>query len=180
MGDPAAALATLQEAEQFVDGERFPRQLLVLRFNLLVVLCLLGRASEAEPLLPEVHALATRLGNALDLVRFRWLEGRVHFGCGRHGEAIAALVEVRGAFAEREIAYDCALVTLELAGFHLEVGDTAAARRLAAEAHPIFEMQGVGRETLMTLRVFVEAAERDALTLALVRQLVRELETGQR
>ncbi len=179
LGDPGAAFACLQEAERFVDGELFPRHLFALRFNALICLELLGRSPEAEPLLPEVRELAARLGTELDAVRLRWLEGRLAFGCGRAEEGIAALEEVRAAFASRRISYDTTLVTLELADFRVQHGDDRAARRLAAEAYSIFEMPGVGEEVRKAVCDFIEAAERDVLTPELLRKLARELQAGQ-
>ncbi|HYH44971.1 MAG TPA: hypothetical protein VEG34_04750 [Thermoanaerobaculia bacterium] len=180
LGDPGAALACLEEAERFVDGELFPRHLFALRFNVLICLDLLGRSPEAEPLLPEVRQLAARLGTELDAIRLRWLEGRLAFGCGRAEEGIAALQEVRAAFASRRISYDTALVTLELADFQVQHGDDRAACRLAAEAYSIFEMPGAGQEVRKAVCDFIEATERGALSPELLRRLTRALQAGPR
>jgi hypothetical protein len=61
---------------------------LIVRFNLLVVLCDDGRHLEAEQALQGVQELTERLGNALDLVRYGWLQARINAGLAR---AIAGL-----------------------------------------------------------------------------------------
>jgi hypothetical protein len=76
---------------------------------------------------------------------------------------------VRAAFADRGIAYDTALVTLELAVLYLEQGRTADVKALASETAWIFQAQGVGRELVATLRLFCEAAEQERVSVELAR-----------
>jgi hypothetical protein len=79
--------------------------------------------------------------------------------------------QARREFTERQMAYDCALVSLELAALHLEEGRTAEVRRLAAEMLWIFKAQGIDREALAALRVFREATEKEAATAELARRV---------
>ncbi|HEX6862223.1 MAG TPA: hypothetical protein VF414_05360, partial [Thermoanaerobaculia bacterium] len=176
MGDHEAAIATLQAAAPLVDGEREPRRLFALRFNLTVNLEHLDRHAEAETLLPEVRELAVRMGNALDLVRVVWLEGRVAAGLGRRDEAVLAFEQAQRDFTAREIAYDAALVSLDLAVLHLEEGRTREVRSLARQMMWIFTSQKIHREALAALRLFCEAAEREQATAALARQVADYLE----
>ena len=175
-GEIAGALAALREAAPLVDAAGEPRQSWILRNNLLLVLCQLARYGEAEAGLPELQARALALGNDLDRLRTRWVSARVAAGLGRRGEAAAELDEVREEFARRRIAYDTALVSLELAILHLEDGRGAEARALAEPMLWIFDAQGVGRETLAALSLFRRAAESETLTLALARRVLRSLE----
>ena len=73
----AKAVEALRQAAPYLEDEKDPRLLLCQRFNLLDNLLHTGRMTEAAPMLPGVHELAARLGNELDLVRLRWLEGRI-------------------------------------------------------------------------------------------------------
>ncbi|HTQ80672.1 MAG TPA: helix-turn-helix domain-containing protein, partial [Thermoanaerobaculia bacterium] len=114
LGDYEEAVANLGRALPFVDGECDPRLALVVHFNLLEALQLLGQQTEVEERLPYVRDLTARLGNQLDLLRLRWVEARVAAARGRSAEALAGFEEVRGEFTARGIAYDAALVTLEL------------------------------------------------------------------
>jgi transcriptional regulator with XRE-family HTH domain len=172
MSDYEGGLAALRQAAPLVDGEGDPRLLLCVRFDLLVFLCHLGRHAEAAPLLPEVRELAVRLGNELDLVRLRWLEGRVAAGLGQTEAAFVALRQVRGEFERRDLAYDAALVTLELSVFLAEAGRAREVKDLARHMTPIFQVKGVHREALAALSCFCKAAEAEAVTAELARGLL--------
>jgi transcriptional regulator with XRE-family HTH domain len=176
MGDIEASIATLETAAPLVDDEREPRRLFALRFNLAVNLEHLGRHAEAEALLPEVRELAVRMGNALDLVRVVWLEGRVAAGSGRRWDAVLAFEQAQRDFTAREIAYDAALVSLDLATLYLEDGRTREVRSLARQMMWIFTSQKIHREALAALRLFCEAAEREHATAALARRVADYLE----
>jgi tetratricopeptide (TPR) repeat protein len=174
--DHEAALSALREAASALCADCEPRFPLVLRFNIAGNLHHLNRDAEAEQMLPEIRALAEPLGNALDLVRLRWLEAWIGGGLGRSAEARTALEEVRQAFLDHQIEYDRALVSLELAVYLLEAGESARARDLAREALEIFERQQVPRETLAALTVFHQATEQERATAELARRLLRYLD----
>jgi tetratricopeptide (TPR) repeat protein len=154
------------------------RTLCVVRANRLWNLCHLGRYAEAELGLGEVMALARKLGNGLDLVRINWLAGTVAAGLGRISAALAALESVRGKFIAGGIAYDAALVTLELAEIHAAQGDTVLVKTLARESAPIFCAQAVHREAQVALDFFRRAAESEALSAQLVRHIYTYLQRG--
>ncbi len=179
LGDPEGSTAVLAEADLLIDGRREPRDAFGVRFNLLVDLCRLDRAAEAEPRLAAVRGLAERLGEELDLVRMVWLEGKVAAGTGRTAEAYAAFQQVRRVFTFRELAYDAALVSLELAVLLLEQRRMSDVRVLAREMVWIFRAQGVPLETLAALRVFCEAAEKETATAELARRVVSYLYQAQ-
>lgn len=169
-------LATLKQAEAVVDEGREPRLMCVLRFNLAVNLCHLGRYEDAVILIPEIRRLAIQLGNGLDLIRVLWLEGRTSAGLGRRAEAITALEQVRMELIFRGIAYDMALVSLELAALYLEERRNEEVKVLCQQMAPIFRAQGVHREALAALRLFSEAVERDTATVEMAQRLVSYLE----
>jgi tetratricopeptide (TPR) repeat protein len=171
MGNPSRALELLQEAAPLVDPARDPRLFLCLRHNVVWSLATLGRHEEARELLPEVAALSREIGNALDLARLRWAEGRIAAGLGEAGRAEEAFREVRRALVEQGIGYDAALVSLELAALYARQGRTAEMKELAGEMLPIFQAADVHREALAALAVFQQAAARDAATLELVEEV---------
>ncbi|HSK75316.1 MAG TPA: helix-turn-helix transcriptional regulator [Thermoanaerobaculia bacterium] len=179
LGDAEGSTAVLREAAPLIDGRLDPRLALVVRFNLLVDLCRLGRAAEAEPGLPIVRRLAEKRGEELDLLRVVWLEGNVLAGLGRTTEAEAAFQQVRRAFTARGLADDCALVSLELALLLLEQGRAAEVRALAQEMLWIFQAQGVHRETLAALRLFCDTARRKEATAELIRRVISYLYRAQ-
>lgn len=175
LGDPAGALAALRRAAPLVDEETNPRDALCIRFNVLVYLVAMGRFAEASSSVPEVRSFTTRLGNALDLNRLLWLEGQIAAGLGKAEEALMAFRHVRAAFAAREIAYDTALVTLEMSGLLASLGRTREVKDLARHLAPVFQAQGVHREALAALAVFRKAAEEERLTVDLAQRILRFL-----
>jgi tetratricopeptide (TPR) repeat protein len=176
MGEHARAVETLEKATMLVEGRREPRLLFALRFNLAVSFCHLGRHKDAAVLLPELRELAIKLRNGLDLIRVHWLESRVATGQGTRERAIEILAQVRSEFASRDLAYDSALASLELAVLYLMEGQTGDVKTLAREMAPIFQTQGVHREALAALQLFCEAAEREAVTVDMAKRLVDYLE----
>jgi hypothetical protein len=150
-----------------------------LRFNLAVNLGFLDRFEEIEVLLPELRKLAAELGNEIDLIRLQWLEGRVAAGLGQRGEAVATLSHVRREFDSRALAYDAALVSLEMAVLHLEEGRTAEVKVLARRMAPVFQAQGVPQQAFAAFKLFRDAAEREAVSIELAGRLVRYFHRAQ-
>ena len=179
-GDYEASLKVLELASREIDGERQPRLLCVQRFNVAANLVRLNRAAEAEPIVVEVQELAGRLGNDTDLIRTLWLEGLVLAGTGRLEEAVVALRQVRRDFEGRDLPYDYALASLDLALLYREQGRLGEVVDLAVEMKRIFEAAGVHRETLAAVILFREAAEKREITKEVVKRLQEYLKRAQR
>ena len=175
-GNVEASLAVLQEATPLVDAAREPRLLFGVHFNFAVLLCHLGRHSDSQRQLPDLERLAAQLGNSLDIIRVRWLAGRVAAGLGWRDQARTAFAEVQRQLAERRSAYDAALVSMELAIMELEDERPAAVRTLAEEMLWIFRSQAVHREALAALSLFKQAAETETITCDLARSVLVYLE----
>ncbi|HEX7186378.1 MAG TPA: hypothetical protein VF756_31440 [Thermoanaerobaculia bacterium] len=174
--EPERALASLLEAEPWAEKHGDLRQRFGMRFNQARCLCDLERFSEAQALLPQVRGLAEELGNKLDNLRVRWLDAKILAGFGRKEEARQAYEEVRQAFADDKVAYDYALVSLELALPLLNEGRTTEVRALAEEMVWIFEAEGVPENALAALTVFCQAAKQETVTVELTRRVLRFLE----
>ena len=166
------AIGMLRQAGSQVDAEREPRKVWIVRTLVLLNLSRLGRHGEAQLLLGDVRRLAQKLGNRLDLLRVDWIQGIVAAGLGQHHEAIPIFKRVRAQLIEDEIAYDAALVTLELAEVHASLSHTAEVKQLARESAPIFQAQKVHPEAQAALELFRQAAEREAVTAESIRQFV--------
>ena len=179
LGDPEASTAVLLEAEPLIDARREPRLALVVRFNLLADLCDLGRAAEARPRLGAVREVAERLGEPLDLTRCTWLHGKIEAGLENLEEAVASFTQVQRDFREAELAYDYALVSLDLSLVLLELGHGAKVAAIAEEMHWIFKRQGVHREALAALRIFCDAARREVATADFARKVGNYLRRAQ-
>jgi transcriptional regulator with XRE-family HTH domain len=180
MGDTHGALSALTEAAPFVEASRDLRLIFALRFNMADNLCHLERHSEAADLLPRVRELAVQAGNELDLIRVLWLEARVAAGQGRKEEARTRLEQVRRDFSARELPYDAALSSLDLAVLCLDQGGTGNVRTLALAMAWIFRAQGIHREALAALSLFYEAAQQETATIELTRRVIFEIERVRR
>jgi transcriptional regulator with XRE-family HTH domain len=177
-GDYAGAVSTLERAAALLP-EKEKRLRWGAHFNLMANLCHLGRAAEADPMLPALRDLAEQIGFKLDQVRLRWLTARIDAGMGRRRAAIEGFLGVRAQFAEKKIRFDEALVTLELAGVYLEQGRTAEVKRLMLQMAPVFRDQGVHAEAQRALDLFRRAVERERVTAADTRRFVAYLYRAQ-
>jgi len=173
------AIETFMQAAPLVEAAGNLRLRFAWRFNVAVNLCHLGRHAEAESGLGEVRALANRIDKRLDLARVMWLEGRVALGLGRGDEALADLERVREELTELKIAYDTALVIMDIALLRAGRGQTAEVKRLAEQAAWIFEDQGVEKEARRALDAFRRAARRERLTVDLARSIGHFLRRAQ-
>lgn len=178
-GEYEVALETLQQAEPLIDTQLEPRLLWVLQLNRGVDECHLENYGAAEQLLPRVEELAEALNTKLDGIRTLWLKGRTWAGLGRREEAFAALADVRAHFRTEEIAYDYAVVSLELATLHLEQDRTRLVKEIAEEMFWIFKGEKVHKEALAALTLFREAARRDKASADWTRRMVKYLYRAQ-
>jgi transcriptional regulator with XRE-family HTH domain len=179
-GDFEGALAALAEAAPFVEVSGDPHLLFALHFNRTDDLCHLERWEEAAKLLPVVTKMAAEQGNSLDLIRLGWLQAKVAAGQGRTQEAIAKLEKVSGDFTDRRLPYEAALSSLDLAVIWLKAGRNAEVALIAIGMKWIFEAKKIQREALMALRLFCDAAEREAATVELARRVIADLEKAER
>jgi transcriptional regulator with XRE-family HTH domain len=180
-GEYADSLTALEKAELLIAGEAEPRLIFACVFNRAVNACHLELYEEAARLLPRTEALAAAadLGTGLAGIRLLWLQGRTWAGLGRREEAIAALAEVREYFLTEKIAYDYALVSVELATLYLEQGRTGLVKDLAEEMLWIFKDQKVHQEALAALALFRHAAQAEEARVEWTRRLVKYLYKAQ-
>lgn len=173
--ETAASTDTLFEAAPLVAEADDPRLEFLLRFTLIATLCEEGRIEEASALLPEVQTIAVHLGGSVDLARVRWLEGKILAARGMGTEARHAFEEVAREFLSRRLAYDYALVSLELATLLLSENRTREVSSLASDLVWIFQAQEVTPNVAVALRLFLEAALQEAATVGLTRQVLQFL-----
>ncbi len=171
IGDPEGALRCLERASLAIDGDRQPRLRFGLVFNEATGLLKLGRPNEATPLVEEAQRLAEQLGNEIDLIRTTWLTANCLAGLGQRQEALVKLEQVRQEFETREHPFDYGLASLDVALLYREEGRFAEIKILAAEILKIFTAQQVHREALAAVILFQEAAEKERVTVEMVRKL---------
>lgn len=152
------AVYHLREGLARIDSEAEPRLLLVAHHNLMLSLSDAGRHAEALVALEQSRKLYLKLGSRMDLVRLRWLEGRIALGLGRLAEAERSLGLAFEAFVEREIGLDAAFVGLDLAHAYARRGDFAGVQRVVTEILPVFQSCHVQTDALAALTLFRDAA----------------------
>jgi len=175
MGDLEEAVALLEQVKETTSPEEEARLLLAIWNNLSDALSKLDRFEEAAALLPQARAHLLKAGGDLNRVRLMWMEGRVTAGLGNVEEGIALLARVRGEFASRDMAYDVALVSLEIAVLYAGLGRTDQVKTLARHMTPIFQAHAIHREALAALTLFRKAAEQERVTVEFAREVLSYL-----
>jgi tetratricopeptide (TPR) repeat protein len=175
MGNPWGSLKALDEAAPFVESSGDQRLRFAFCFKRANSLSHLERFDEAAALLPEVREMAVQQANELDLLRVMWLTAKADAGQGRMEEAVAGLEQVCREFAARELPYDAALASLDLAVLYLKESRTAAVRDLALAMGRIFKMKGIDREALAAFSLFCDAARQEIATVELARRVRAEM-----
>ena len=87
---------------------------------------------------------------------------------------------MRREFLTRGLAFDAALVSLELAVLYLEEGKTTEVRALTGDLLEIFRSRDVHREALAALTVFHNAALLETATAERARELATYLTRASR
>ncbi|HEY0553016.1 MAG TPA: hypothetical protein VGG20_02050 [Thermoanaerobaculia bacterium] len=145
-GYPQKAVALIKEGLQSIDPTRDPPLEARFQVNLLDALAAAGEYHQASLQLLQ-GGLRQRLADEpLNLLKLRWVEGKVHAGLGRREKAERALSDVRQEFLRQGQAYDAALVGLDLAALWTGQGRVAQVRRLAKEVYATLKGLGVQRE----------------------------------
>ena len=167
-GDNEAALDLLHRGLSLLDPEEDGRLLLVAHHNLVLLMVDTGRYREALERMEEMRVLHLQLGGRIDFLRFRWAEGRTYAGLGWLRQAAAHFEDARRGLIAEGLAYDVALVSLDLAAVYAQEGRDAEVRTLAEEMLPLFRSAEAHKEALAALLVFHEAARREAATVGLI------------
>lgn len=174
-GDFEAAAEDFRTSLFLLDGTREPRLLVMGQHNLIGCLHEAGHSAEAAALIPEARRLYEQVGALTYLPRLRWTEGRILTALGRPAEAEAVLLEVRDRFVEEALAFDAALVSLDLSTLYLGQGRPEETKDLAAELIPIFQSHEIYHEALASLILFQQAAGMEQLTAGLIEEIAAYL-----
>ncbi len=169
--DPEAAIRHLTEGIRDVDPATDARLLVAAQHNLILFLAESGRYDEAMQLLERARPLYHQVGDQMSLLRLRWLEGKIGIALGQFAEAEEILRGLRRELIERDLGFDAALLSLDLANIYARQGRSAEMRRLAEEMLPIFKSRDIHREAIAALLVFQKAAEMERVTLGLIREV---------
>ncbi|HSG41095.1 MAG TPA: tetratricopeptide repeat protein [Thermoanaerobaculia bacterium] len=172
-GMPDLAIPPLREALALIDGEQEPRLLLSAWHNLITNLVEAGRYMEAQGLFIEARPLYARFSEGWVRHRRCWIEGRIARGLGQAREAETHLLSARDGFVAGGIAYDAALVSLDLAALYAEQGRASDLEALAGEMLAVFAALEIEREALAAFSFLRRAAAARRATLGVVTSIAR-------
>jgi len=174
--DFEAASNCFRESLFLLDGNEEPRLLALSQVNLIGCLVDGGRAAEAAALIPESFKLIEEVGKRTDFLRLRWIQGLAAVSLGQPEQAERIFLELVDAFTEDRLAYDVALVSLELSAIYARQGRTTDVKRLAAKMLPIFQSCEVHREAIAALIFFQKAAEKEKLSAGILEKVTTFLQ----
>lgn len=171
----AEALPVLREALRLLDPEHDLRLFLTAAHNMVKALHLVGYSIAARSLIAELRPLHDRLSDRVNRLRLEWLEAQIDHELGALAKAEEKLRRVRDGFLAHEMAYDAALVSLDLAALYAAQHRFPEIRQLAIEMFPIFQSRRIHREALAALILFRESIAGGRADLALLAEVRRFL-----
>jgi tetratricopeptide (TPR) repeat protein len=173
--DPWGAIRLIEEGIALLDPRRDPALLFTAVHSLTWFLVEAGEEDAAQRLIGTSAGLYTHFAGAVDLVKLRWMEGRIASSLGNLEGARAAFAEARQGFARHAKPGDVALVSLDLAAVYLRLGQPSEVGRLAEEMLVTFRALGIRREAIAALLLLKEAAQTERATLALCAEIATQL-----
>ncbi len=168
-GQPEEGLQLLVQGLPMIDRARDPKLVFHTLHNILLFRVELGEYEAAQRQLQRMRSLYAAHAAWLDLVKLHRLEAEIAAGLGDLETAEATFQQIRQDLNEAGLAYQAALVSLDLASVWLRQGRTADVRRLVTETTAAFRVLGTEREALSALHLLQDALERDQATLDVVR-----------
>lgn len=169
--DPRA-VETVAEAIPLLDPDREPRTYYAAHHNLAIYLDGLGQTERAVSVLEQALSLPGAKHASIGL-RIEWFYGRLQRRTGNMLAAETALGRVVDGFLSLSSPLAAAEAALELGTLLFELRRFSEVRELAARTLPIFRSQGIHREALAAYTLFVQAAEAETLTQALLTELTQ-------
>jgi tetratricopeptide (TPR) repeat protein len=170
-GQPREAVSLLRKGLHLLSPERDPRLLAIGRQSLLDAMVACGDFLEAGQILLGGGLRQAFATDPLNLLKLRWVEGKVLAGLGKLSRAERVFGEVKEEFLLRNRDYDAALVGLELAAIWLQQGKVARVQELAEETYEILRDLGIHQEAFKAVLVLREACRQQAVTLGLLRHV---------
>jgi len=156
-GSPEKGIPVLNRGLDLLEPDRDPTLVAHTVQTMISFLVDLGRFKTARRLIWRSRALLVEHGNALILLRLRWLEGRIYAGLSDFPRAEAAFQDSRNGFAEHGQVYPAALAGLDLAALWARQGRYSEVNALAQEMIATFRALRIAREAIVTLLILQKA-----------------------
>jgi tetratricopeptide (TPR) repeat protein len=170
-GRPRQAIGILEQGLRLVEADRDPELPVIGQKGLLDALVEAGELGRANRMLLASGLREAFAKEPLNLLKLRWVEGKVHAGLGRFKRAESIYCSVRVELLRLGRHYDAALLGLELAALWLRQGRAAEVRTLAEEMYETFELLEVPQAAQHAL-FFVRAACRlQRLTVPMIHRV---------
>lgn len=174
-GHPEQGIPLLYEAIELIDAEQDPRLLLCAQHNLIQDLAETGQCFEAHRLYRSTCDLYRTFAEPWAQNRRKWVKAKIALGQEKTTQAERLFLAARDGFIEEGIAYDTALVSLDLAVLYARQGRMDDLKRLSEEMLPIFSSLQVHREALAALCFLRKALEAEQASLELVSRVAKFL-----
>jgi tetratricopeptide (TPR) repeat protein len=175
-GSPREAVALLETGLSLLRVEGGTELISIGQQALLDALADCGEYQQASRLLLRSGLREAFADEPINLLKLRWVEGKIHAGLGRLDTAERAFSQVRQEFLRLGQFYEAALVGIELAAVWLQQGRATEVQELATEMHEIFDELGVEREAAKAFYFIREACRSQVVNLLLIERIRAFLE----
>lgn len=175
-GYPRKAVDVLERGLKVIEPNRDSHLVSIAQQVLLDALADCGEYNRASRLLLQSGLREAFASEPLNLLKLRWVEGKVLAGLGRLGRAEHAFSEARQGFVQRGQGYDAALVGLDLAAVWLKKGRAAEVQALAEEMYATLDDLGVHVEAARAFYFVREACRCQAVTVSMIERVRTFLE----